>query len=269
MKRGRYGRKIQQLLILVLIWGYAFITGLSPSVVRASLMFSLIGMGNMMNRSHAGFNILAGAMLVQLWIDPYEITQVGFQLSYLAVMGIFAFYGSLNRWFAGSRRLAAWLWSIIAVSAAAQLATFPLTGYYFHLFPVYFLITNLIVVPLAGVVVYLSLAVLAAGLMHISFPWIAWPLRWCLEFMQGAVSFIQSLPGAVLEPVMLQGGQVLLIYLAVTGIYVFFILSKRAGLWLVLASLVPFFFWLGYQRLQRSFASGIVVYAIRGSTAMR
>lgn len=268
MKRFRHGRKMHQAVIILLIWVYAFITGLPASVVRASLMFSLIAAARMMDRSHEGFNILAGALLVQLWISPLEIMQVGFQLSYLAVLGIFAFYKKLNEAFADSHRFVAWIWSIVAVSIAAQLATFPLASYYFHFFPVYFLVTNMVVVPLAGVVTYMALVVLLAGIFHLPFSWIGLPLKWGLQLMHGSVSFIQSWPGAVLKPVNLTVLQVLLLFTLLFCIFLYYILLDHKGLWLSIISISFIILIAGWEKYQKALHSEVIVYSVNGHTAI-
>jgi competence protein ComEC len=268
MKRFRRGRKLHQVIIILLIWIYAFITGLPASVVRASLMFSLIAAARMMDRSHEGFNILAGALLVQLWIDPFEITQVGFQLSYLAVLGIFAYYKKLNEVFANSSQLVAGTWSILAVSIAAQLATFPLASYYFHFFPVYFLVTNMVVVPLAGVVTYMALFVLLAGIIHLPFTWIGLPLKWGLQLMHGSVAFIQSWPGAVLKPLNLTTVQVLLLFVFLLSLFLYYILLDHKGLWMSIISLAIILMIAGWENYQKARHCEVVLYSVNGHTAI-
>lgn len=268
LKRGRHGRKVQQVTIIALIWAYAFLTGLPSSVIRASLMFTLLACSNMMNRSHDGFNILAGALMIQLWINPYEITQVGFQLSYLAVAGIFAFYKPLNQLFPEQNRVTSWIWSVMAVSIAAQIATFPLAGHYFHFFPAYFLVTNLVVVPLAGIIVYLALAVLIGSFILPGASWFAWPLKYGLALMLDSVGFIQSWPGAVISPILLDPLQVVLLFASITGLFVYFVLKARIGLWLILLPLALVLAGSGWRSFRQSAQAGLTVYALPGQTGI-
>lgn len=268
LKRGRKGRKMHSILILGCIWAYAFITGLPTSVMRAALMFSLIAAGKMIKRSSESYNILAVAAFFQLLINPYDITQVGFQLSYVAVLGIFAFYKPLNELISPFNKLFSWVWSVLAVSMAAQLATFPLACHYFNMFPVYFLITNLIVVPLAAVVTYLAVSLLVAGAVGLTFEWLAWPLKLSLRLMSGSVEIIQSWPGAVIEPVILSPGQVMLIYTAITGLFIFGVLAYRRGAFIVLGSLLLFSMLSGKYLYEKLKTSEIAVYQISGHTAI-
>lgn len=268
LKRGRRSRKLHQILIIVSIWAYAFITGLPSSVIRAALMFSLIAAGKMFKRSSESYNILAVAAFLQLWINPYEITQVGFQLSYLAVLGIFAFYKPFNNSINPFNKLFSWIWSVLAVSMAAQLATFPLACFYFNMFPVYFLLTNLIVVPLAAVVTYFAVFLLVIGATGLTFEWLAWPLKWSLRFMSGSVELIQSWPGAVLEPVILTQGQVILIYLAIIALFAFSILKYRRWAYIFLGSFLLFSILSAKYLFDRLKTTEIIVYQVPGNTAI-
>lgn len=268
LKRGRRSRKLHQILIILSIWAYAFITGLPSSVVRAALMFSLIAVGKMFKRSSEGYNILAVAAFFQLWINPYEITQVGFQLSYLAVLGIFAFYKPFNDCINLYNKLISWIWSILAVSMAAQLATFPLACYYFNMFPVYFLVTNLIVVPLAAVVTYFAVALLVVGAAGLTFEWLAWPLNLSLHFMIDSVDFIQSWPGAVIEPIIYTQGQVIVIYTAIIALFAWLIMDYRKWAFIFLGSCLLFSVVSTGQILNELKNTEIVVYQVSGHTAI-
>jgi len=268
LKRGRRSRKLQQVMIILCIWAYAFITGLPSSVVRAALMFSLLAAGKMFRRSTENFNIVAVAAFFQLLINPLEITQVGFQLSYLAVLGIFAFYKPLNEVINQKNRVVSWTWPILAVSVAAQLATFPLACYYFNMFPVYFLVTNLIVVPLAAVITYFAVFLLVAGGIGITTGWLAWPLILSLRFMSGSVELIQSWPGAVIFPVVLSPWQVLLIYTAIIALFGYIVLSHRIWAFVIPGSFLIISLITAGKQFVRLRSSEMVVYQVNGHTAI-
>ncbi len=268
LKRNRKSKLLHTILVVLCIWAYALVTGLSTSVTRASLMFSLVAAGNMLRRGTENYNILATAAFLQLWINPYEITQVGFQLSYLAVLGIFAFYKPVNELVKSNNQIVSWVWPVMAVSMAAQLATSPLASHYFNLFPVYFLVTNLIVVPLAGVIIYLAAAVLAACAVGLQFDWLAWPLKWSLWFMQESVGRIQSLPGAVLEPIVLSPIQVIMLYIIIVAGFGFFILKQRRWIILSLVASLLIFSTGATQKYRRISTNEIIVYSVPGHTAI-
>jgi len=268
LKRSRRSRKWHAFLTVAFIWAYALITGLCTSVVRASLMFSLVAAGNHLKRSQDSYNILAVAAFLQLWINPFEITQVGFQLSYLAVLGIFAFYKPFNELISTDNRLISWLWPVIAVSLAAQLATSPLASFYFNMFPVYFLITNLIVVPLAGIIIYLALPLLLAGATGVIYEWLAFPLKWSLQIMRVSVEMIQSWPGAVIQPIVLTPAQVILLYFAIISVFAIFVWNDRKWAFVFLGSCLLFLMISAGERYRKLLTTEIVVYNVPGRTAI-
>ena len=268
LQRNRKSRLVRQVLILTWIWAYAFITGLSPSVVRAGLMFSLLAAGRMMKRKTENFNILAGAAFIQLYMDPYEITQVGFQLSYLAVLGIFAFYQRLN----GLIRKQVWpvslIWPVLAVSMAAQASTFPLAGFYFNIFPVYFLITNLAVVPLSGIIIYLALALFAAGAAGFTHEWLSVPLKLVIRLLHGSVHTIQSWPNAVIESIVFQPVQVIVLYLLLIGAFSLLVRSNKYGMFWIGISLILLSSTNAARKASRLQQTEITVYHVPGHTAV-
>lgn len=148
-RRNRIGYFLKMLIVIGVIWCYALLTGLSPSVQRASIMFSLIAAGQQLNRSYNIYNVLAGAAWIQVLFNPFVIMEVGFQLSYLAVLGIVMFQKLFYDKAFFRHKLADYFWQITAVSLAAQFTTFPIGLLYFHQFPVCFFLSNLIVIPAA------------------------------------------------------------------------------------------------------------------------
>ena len=152
LNRKRWGIFIQTFLILTAVWGYALITGLSASVLRAAAMFSFIVVGKSLNRNANIYNTLSASAFVLLCYNPSLVYDVGFQLSYLAVFSIVYFHPYLY----GLRYFKYWIadqiWLMLTVSLAAQIGTIPFLLHYFHQFPTWFLLANLMVIPLVTVI---------------------------------------------------------------------------------------------------------------------
>lgn len=184
-----FWRALQSVLILLLLWGYAVLTGLSPSVVRSALMLTLVEIARFCSRPPLTLNIVLFSAALILAFRPSDLFNVSFQLSYSAVISIVAF----SPLFTQHR------FDLVWVSMAAQLGTIPFTLYYFHQLSNYFLLTNLIVLPLATILVPLGLATLVLGAV----PYLGTVLVWCLqkgtELMLIAVNWVQSLPGAFVQ----------------------------------------------------------------------
>ena len=197
LKFNKNGAIFYTIIILTGLWLYALITGFSPSVIRASIMFSFIVSGKNLQRETSIYQSILVSAFIILIFDPFSLFKVGFQLSYLAVIGIVYIQPKLYRLYYFKYKLPDYIWKITTVSIAAQLATFPLGLYYFHQFPNLFLISNLIVIPSA--IILLSL-----GCMYFAFHFIS-PLKyvfemimdWVISFLNYSVSFIEQIPFSI------------------------------------------------------------------------
>lgn len=160
MSRTQVLRIIKLLILLLCLWSYAFITSLSPSVMRAVTMFSFIAIANVMQRQTNIYNTLAASAFLLLILEPNMVFEVGFQLSYLAVLGIVSIYPIVYPLFVFKSKWTDTLWQLNCVSIAALIATFPLGIFYFHQFPNYFLVANILVLPLIPFIIYFGLSFL-------------------------------------------------------------------------------------------------------------
>ncbi|MBC8052445.1 MAG: ComEC family competence protein [Sphingobacteriaceae bacterium] len=195
MNRNKKLRILRAVIIISLIWFYSLITGFSPSVCRAALMLSMYVLGKAVYRSSNSYNLVATSAVFLLLYNPYFLLDVGFQLSYLAVLGLIYFYPKIYHLFYIRNWIGDKIWSYVALSCAAQLATFPLAMYYFHQFPVYFLLSNLFIVLPVIVIMYLGIAFL-----FIPWDWALKSLGLLLEkgimLMDEGLFFIEKLPFA-------------------------------------------------------------------------
>ena len=153
-------RYIRFSLILIALWLYGILTGMSPSVLRAIVMMTVLETGRTFQQETSVLNLLVVAVFVLMLIDPFSVYSAGLWLSFAAVAGIVFAYPMLNTIVSFRFPAFQWLWSLIAVSVAAQIGTLPFSLFYFHAFPVYFLLNNLILVPLMTPVLILALLIL-------------------------------------------------------------------------------------------------------------
>ena len=262
------GRIYKFTILLFVIWLYAFITGLSPSVLRATVMFSLFAIKEVRKQQSDPYNTLAASALLLIIFDPFIITKVGFQLSYAAVLGIIALYKPIYELWILKNKGGDYFWQIISVSLAAQIGTFPISVMYFHQFPSYFLPANLFVIPLSWLIMVTGIAVL----FFFFWPWMAGILGILLKNLVFALNYsvglIDGLPGAKIEGMVYSLPQVILIYL----IFILItrsIIMKRAGL--VVATLVGFVLLTGsfiYERSNILKQKQLVIYSMREQTAI-
>ncbi|WP_424495225.1 ComEC/Rec2 family competence protein [Salinimicrobium sp. GXAS 041] len=164
LERSKRGRFLKTILIIVLLWLFALLAGLSPSVIRAVTMFSFVAIGLQLKRRTSVLNTLFLSMMLLLLVRPQFIFEVGFQLSYLAVFAIVLLQPPLYGMWNPKYRLIKYFWGLLTVTIAAQAGVLPLSLFYFHQFPGLFFISNLVILPFMGfilaygiVVIFLSL----------------------------------------------------------------------------------------------------------------
>jgi competence protein ComEC len=234
LNRYRYGKLLKALIIITLIWYYSMLTGFSPAVCRAAVMISLIIIGKTYSRYINTLNILAISAFLLLLYDPLFITDVGFQLSYLAVGGLLIFQPMVYKWLNFKNKWADKLWSLCSLSIAAQVITFPLSAFYFHQFPVYFLISNLFIIIPVEIIMY-------AGLLYLiipQIPFISAALGFVLEksiiIMNKGLVLVENSPFASISKIWLTTAEYLLCYAIIICLFYFLFDRKK---WLLKISL--------------------------------
>jgi competence protein ComEC len=214
-------------LILAVLWGYAAFTGFSPSVLRAATMFSFIAAGKYNSRYVNTYNMIAASALFLLAVNPLLITQIGFQLSYLAVIGIVFFHPKFRALLVIENKYIDMLWSLVCVSFAAQLATFPLSIYYFHQFPMLFMITNIVVIPLATLILYFGVA----WVVLLWIPFVSDILGWITiiftRILNTFVELINTIPFAKMDGLYMSSLSVMLTYMIIILVTAFLTKPSR------------------------------------------
>lgn len=213
---GRRWRMLSQLFLIISIWGFVFLVGMSMSVVRAAIMLSVYALLSLGHRDKMSINTLAFTAIVMLLVHPLSLFDVGFQLSFMAVFSILLWYpifeGLIPQPYLMSHRLVKWLWTMLAVSCAAQLGTAPLVAYYFGRFSTLFLITNLVVIPTATLILYLALLVLIV-------PSLANLLNNIVTFLNTFLDRMTALPCASIEGLHPSVLQTIMVYVVIAAVY--------------------------------------------------
>ncbi len=200
MKRWKLGFLFHTSAVLIGIWSYALVTGMSASILRAAVMFTFVVIGNAFRRNANIFNSLAvSAFFLVLW-DPAIMRDIGFQLSYAAVLAIVVIQPLLYKRLYFKSRFLDKIWLLLSVTFAAQIGTLPFTLQYFHQFPVYFWLANLAVIPLVTCILYLSFVVVFLSLISGFFTSIfAFVLDWSVRLVLISVNIVEALPHAVIK----------------------------------------------------------------------
>jgi competence protein ComEC len=266
MDRSKKLQLIRAILIIILIWFYAILTGFSPAACRAALMLSFVILGKTIQRDQNTYNLLATSAVLLLIYDPFFLFDVGFQLSYIAVIGLVYIYPKIYQLFYIRNWLGDQIWSYISLSTAAQLATFPLSIYYFHQFPVYFLLSNLFIVLPVTFIMY-------AGLLFLFIPWnfllipIGWLLDKSIAFTNLGLFYIEDLPYANITGIWINAWTYLLIYIFLLAIIFLFLYRDKR---LVYTALSAFFILtiILASGVISFYKSQIIFYSLRKNTGI-
>ncbi len=220
----RQFRTLSQVLIVLSIWAFAFLVGLSPSVVRSAFMITIYALLSLGYRERMSVNTLAFTAIVMLIINPFSLYDVGFQLSFMAVWSIVLlnplFLSLVPLHVLQRHRWLNTIWGLTTVSVSAQIGTAPLVAYYFGKFPTYFLLSNFIVIPLATAILYLTLSCL------VTFWWtgvqqlLVVTLGATVSLMNSMLTFVANLPKSSVEGISLSTLQVYLIYIIIACLWI-------------------------------------------------
>ncbi|WP_299518146.1 ComEC/Rec2 family competence protein, partial [uncultured Flavobacterium sp.] len=201
IERIRHGRVITPILLIVILWTFAMLSGLSSSVVRAVTMFTFVSIGMYMNRETNIYNTLGSSILILLLFKPNFIFDVGFQLSYCAVFSIVTIQPLLSKLWNPKNKIIGYFYDILTVSFAAQIGVLPLSIYYFHQFPGLFFITNLVIIPLLTVILMTGMVSILLSVIGIYFSLLVEFLSGLIGFMNGYVSLVSSFEQFIIKDI--------------------------------------------------------------------
>jgi len=215
----------KMVILILALWGYAFITGLSPSVVRATIMFSFVSVGMLLQRKSLIYNTLSASAFCMLLYNPFYLFDISFQFSYIAVLFIVFFQSRIYRLIRFRNWQADKTWNLFTVSIAAQLGTFPFAVYYFHQFPNYFWLSGFVVIPLAGVIIYLAIALFALSWVPVLGNIIVFVLNWILKIQNFSIRLMEELPYAQFKDISFEYYDIFFVYISLL-LLAFYLFSR-------------------------------------------
>lgn len=223
---NRRWQMVSQTVLILSVWAFVFLVGMPVSVVRSAIMLSIYALLSLGKRNRMSVNTLAFAALVILMVSPMSLFDVGFQMSFMAVLSILVFVPWFERVFPSeylmSHRVVCWAWGLTAVSCSAQIGVAPLVAYYFGRFSTYFLLANFIVVPAATLILYLSLVVLLV-------PSLAYLLLYIVRLLNTCLGWLATLPYANIDHLHPSQIQVVMVYVIFVAVYGLVITCSRAS----------------------------------------
>jgi len=248
--------------ILAGLWLFALLTGASSSVVRAALMFSFIIVGNAFGKTGSVYNSIAASTFFLLCFNPFILWDVGFQLSYLAVLGIVIAQKPISSWFYFKNKLLKRSWQLAAVSLSAQLFTFPLCLYYFHQFPLLFLLSNLVAIPLATLALCASLILILISPVTIAAFYFAKILYAIIWLLNHSVLFFNSIPYSLWTDISISVIETFLLYSILTSAAFAVIRKNKTAFKYAIGFLLCFTSFKTFHTWQLHHQKKIIVYNI-------
>lgn len=256
---------LRVIITLILLWSFAFVTGLTPSVLRATLMFSFLQAGNLLKRPANGINSVLASAFVLIMIRPSVIFDAGFLLSYAAVIYIIAFYRDLYSKIRFTHKVTDWIWQSAAVTIIAQAGTLPLTILLFNRFPTWFILSNVIIVPVS------SLVIIAGALVPLTYPivFLSHLIARILDFLTGLTETLTekaaSLPLSTIENIGMTTMECILLTVVIF-LFTRFLLTKKSFSVLYPLSALLLFLVAGTIRvINTKTTSQLIVYNTQGT----
>ena len=267
-KYSKARKWLEPVIILVVIWAFTLIAGAAPSVLRAAIMFTFIVAGKFIGKNGNVYNTLAASAFVLLTINPFYLWDVGFQLSYAAVFSIIIFFRPLNTLLYFRNSFLRWVWQLCAVSLSAQVFTMPLVVYHFHQFPLSFLVSNLLVVPLSAVVLFAELFLfLVSWLQPLAF--IAGKITQALiRCMNAFILHINRIPFSVWDGLYISIIQLLILFAVITFLSFWIFSKKPTHLITALSFVLVFFILRDFDFMRHKSQQKLIVYNVPRQTAV-
>jgi len=235
-KSSKLKKILEPIIILAVIWMFTLIAGAAPSIARASVMFTCILAGKLLQKNGNMYNTLAASAFILLVYNPFSLWDVGFQLSYAAVLSIVIFFKPVNNFIYIQNKSLRKLWQLTSVTLAAQIFALPIVIYHFHQLPLIFLIGNLIAVPLSAFILYAELALFIFSFWHNAAALIGIAIEYCLKFLNFFIQYMDGVNFAVWDGLHISIWQLI----ALSG----FIIAISA--WIFSKNKSTFFFGLGF-----------------------
>lgn len=267
-KRYKWFVWISPVIILFVLWSFTLIAGAAPSILRSSVMFTFIVMGKTINRKTNIYNTLAASAFCMLVYNPFMLWDVGFILSYAAVISIITFAPPIYRHVYFRNKILDKVWAAASVTIAAQILTLPIVIFYFHQLPVYFLITNLLVVPLSALILFGEIFLLCISLVGPVASFSGHVIQWFIWFMNSFIEYMNTLPFAVWKNLQINVIQTWLLYGFIILLCIWLLRKYSKAFVVSLAFLTAFTISVSFETIIKNRQQKLIVYNISKQSAI-
>lgn len=255
-------RWLRPVIIITVLWLFSLLAGAQPSILRSALMFTCIVLGESLSRRTSIYNTMALSAFLLLCINPFWLWDVGFQLSYAAVLSIIIFMLPVYNLFYIKNKILDAIWKLNAVTIAAQILTVPLSIYHFHQFPNLFLLTNFLAVPLSSMILLGEILLCVIAFIPALALFVGKLLSWLIWLMNTYIEKIEALDFSLWDGLQISIAQVILLLLFTVGISYWLIGKSPWGLKLGLVSLLGFAAVRAFSFIESRHQQKIIIYNV-------
>jgi len=266
--RYKFSKIVKPIIIIFILWMFSFIAGTAPSILRSAIMFTCIVFADSLGKRSNIYNGLAISAIIILIINPFSLWDVGFQLSYSAVLSIVFFSPYVKKWFYFKNKLLKGFWELNAITLSAQVLTLPIVLYHFHQFPNLFLFANIFAVPFSGLILYAELLLLIFSLWLNAASFIGKGIEWSIAVLNKFILNIDALPFAVWESIQISILQAIILFASIIGFSYWLIEKKSKAMLIGLLFLMCFIGFRSIDLINRNHQQKIIVYNVPKHTAI-
>jgi competence protein ComEC len=261
-KRRRWIYWVKPLVILLVLWTFSLVAGAAPSILRSAVMFTFIILGETITRKTSIYNTLAASTFVMLCYNPFFLWDVGFQLSYAAVLSIVAFMQPVYNWFYIRNKFLNGVWKLNAVTLSAQVLTVPIVLYHFHQFPNLFLVTNFVAVPLSSIILFGELLLLVTSFIPAVAGFFGAVNSWMLRWMNNFIERMNEIPFSVTEGIQVSVVETILLYITFIALAIWLLRKSRLSFIVGVAVFVAFVVVRSFDIRNRGNQKKLIVYNV-------
>lgn len=267
LNRFKHGKTFKLILIVILLWVFALISGMSASITRAVTMFSLIALGNFLNRKNSVFNAVAASFLILLVYNPLHIFDVGFQLSYAAVVSILLFQPFYKKFYFSKNKIIVYITDLFLVSISAQIGVLPLMMLYFKQVPTLFLLANLVVIPTATAILILGIIVLCLNFVAMPISLLIGKIiTFLVELMNSYIHWLSSFQDYVIRNITFTSLLTLVLYLIILSVIYWIYKPKNKHLLYVLCLIISFQFLYFFTKKETLHKEELIIFNTKETT---
>ncbi len=267
-KKRKWIAWTKPIVILGVLWIFSLLAGAVPSILRSAVMFSCIILGEVINKKASIYNNLAVSAFAMLCFNPFYLWDVGFQLSYAAVLSIVTFMKPVYNWFYLNNKILDAIWKMNAVTISAQVLTLPIVLYYFHQFPNLFLITNFVIVPLSSIILFSELALLMVSGAPLLATWMGAMCSAMLRGMNNFIGYMNAIPFSVTENIRMSLPQAIVLAVFIMSLSYWMLRKHKNSLFVGLAAVFVFFVMKGTEIIFTTRQQKLIVYNVPQHTSI-